>query len=507
MLVVLRNGLRCSVNSCRSVTGQSDRQRGAKPGMILDFLLENVPLQWTTQVAIVGAGPTGLTLARELAKVAQVLIIEAGGIEPHREQEELLKGECVGIPYPLTKTRARQFGGSSGLWAGYCAQFDPHDFAIRDWVPGSGWPFGVEAIQPYYSRVADLLNLDEPNFDASHFARCSGAMLPFDRQAFTPTVWRFGTPTQRFGESLREEFATSNEITTLINANVADIRIDADHSTVTELIIRASNGREGRVAAHLFILACGGIETPRLLLNADTQVRHGLGNSNGMVGRCFMEHPHRCIDPLLIERRDWFENWTQRVSCDGDRQFTFCLGLSGHVQESAKVMNARAHVYRTPEMLDDDTPKVGLFLEQAPNPESRVMLSSSTDSFGVRRVRLNWQLSDLDWTTYKSTASLIAEEFERIGAGRLTGPIGQPAQSRDQVLYSNHHLGTTRMADTREHGVVDSHCRVHDLSNLYVIGGSIFPTVSWANPTFTLIALTFRLADRLKRSLNPNKEI
>ncbi|MBC7947121.1 MAG: GMC family oxidoreductase, partial [Chitinophagaceae bacterium] len=85
-----------------------------------------------------------MTLARELAGTADVLLLEAGGFENDGDQQALLVGECVGLPYPLTETRARQFGGSSVLWAGYCAQFDEHDFRERDWIPRSGWPFGIE---------------------------------------------------------------------------------------------------------------------------------------------------------------------------------------------------------------------------------------------------------------------------------------------------------------------------------------------------------------------------
>ncbi|MGC2194539.1 MAG: GMC family oxidoreductase, partial [Terriglobales bacterium] len=465
--------------------------------MILDARLENVPMEWAVQVAIIGAGPAGMTLARELADVAHVMVLEGGGFENDANQQALLVGECAGMDYPLAETRARQFGGSSALWAGYCAVFDPHDFSLRDWVPRSGWPFGIETIQPYYAKTAEILNLGEPNFDARDIARRSGVVLPFDNQSFVPTVWRFGTPTKRFGECLRHEFEISSNITTLIHANVVDIRLDAEHSMVKELTIRTLDGRQGHVSADVFVLACGGIETPRLLLNADTQVSYGLGNANDMVGRCFMEHPHRCITPLIVQDLDLFESWTRRGYYDGHREFTPCVGLSKEAQEEARVMNARAHVYRTPEMRDDETPKVGLFMEQAPNSKSRVFLSNRTDSLGMRRVRLDWQLTELDWRTYERTASALAAEFERIGAGCMRAPIEPTARGDEPVLHSNHHLGTTRMSERKEDGVVDPDCRVHDLSNVYIIGGSIFPTVSWANPTFTLMALTLRLADHL----------
>jgi choline dehydrogenase-like flavoprotein len=466
--------------------------------MILDARLNSVPLDRSAQVVIVGAGPVGLTLARELAGLAEILVVEAGGYDNDAEQQALLAGDCAGLPYPLTETRARQFGGSSALWAGYCAQFDEHDFSSRDWVPRSGWPFGVDEIQPYYARVGALLNLKEFNFNACDIGKRAGTTLPFDQNRFTPSVWRFGNPTVRFGDCFRAEFETSTQITTLIHANVVDIRLNPDGDSVTEVVIRTLNGRQGRVSLDVCILACGGLETPRILLNANTQVSHGVGNSTDMVGRCFMEHPHRAIASLVVYDRGLVESWTHRSTYDGNNEFIPCVGLSKQVQEEVGVSNARGHVYRTPAMRLDETPTVGLFMEQAPNPESRVVLSESRDCLDMRRLRLDWCLTELDWRTYEITASLISAEFERIGIGRLTGPIETGARGRETILHSNHQLGTTRMSDDRQNGVVDRHCRVYDLSNLYLIGGNVFPTVSWANPTFTVIALTLRLADHFR---------
>jgi len=469
--------------------------------VILDADRETVPLDRAARVAIVGAGPAGMTLARELAEVADVLLIEAGGLESEPAQQALLAGECVGLEYPLTETRARQFGGSSGLWAGYCAMFDPHDFAFRSWVPGSGWPFGVESMRSHYVRAAARLNLGAPSFDAGEITRRAGLGWPFDDRSLVATVWRFGAPTIRFGEHLREEFHASSDLTTLIHANVVDLTLDSSHGMVTGLTLRTLGGREGRVSADVVVLACGGIETARLLLNADRQIDAGVGNRTGLVGRCFMEHPHRAIERFVLHDVDAFDRWTRPEPSEAGGEFIPCIGLPPHVQEQARILNARAHVYRTPAMPPDEAPRIGLFLEQAPNPLSRVLLSDRTDSLGMRRVRLDWQLTELDRRTYECTAAIVAREFERLGAGRLSGPI--EARDHEGILHSNHHLGTTRMSATREDGVVDADCRVHDLDNLYIVGGSVFPTVSWANPTLTVLALTFRLGDHLRRRLGP----
>ena len=223
--------------------------RSESAAVILDARHTDLPLDRSVRLAIVGAGPAGMTLARELGDLTDVLLLEAGGAEADSTVTSLQEGETAGLPYPLAQTRARQFGGSSALWAGYCAAFDPHDFERRAWVPHSGWPFGIEALQPYFARSAELLNLGDLNFDALHIARQRGERFPFDGPALTPTVWRFGTPTVRFAERFWSEFAASSAITTVLNANVVDIRLDPEHCRVTELVIRTLEGREARVRA------------------------------------------------------------------------------------------------------------------------------------------------------------------------------------------------------------------------------------------------------------------
>ena len=61
-----------------------------------------------------------------------------------------------------------------------------------------------------------------------------------------------------------------------------------------------------------------------------------------------------------------------------------------------------------------------------------------------------------------------------------------------------HHMCTTRMAEDAREGVVDAHCRVHDVDNLWVAGSSVFGTGGVATPTYTIVALATRLADHLR---------
>ncbi|KXF77215.1 hypothetical protein ATN84_07315 [Paramesorhizobium deserti] len=69
----------------------------------------------------------------------------------------------------------------------------------------------------------------------------------------------------------------------------------------------------------------------------------------------------------------------------------------------------------------------------------------------------------------------------------------------DQALDGYHQLGITRMSESGRDGVVDPDCRVHDVSNLFVAGSSVFPTAGQANPTLPAVALSLRLGDHLQR--------
>jgi choline dehydrogenase-like flavoprotein len=142
-----------------------------------------------------------------------------------------------------------------------------------------------------------------------------------------------------------------------------------------------------------------------------------------------------------------------------------------------------------------------LDLEQYPDPESRVTLTEDRDILGLRRVKVNWRLSELERRTAFKFTTYIAAEFARLGIGRCQiEPWLQDARipMTDALQETYHYIGTTRMADDRREGVVDRNCAVHGMENLYIAGSSVFPTAGHANPTLTIVALALRLADKIK---------
>jgi choline dehydrogenase-like flavoprotein len=141
-------------------------------------------------------------------------------------------------------------------------------------------------------------------------------------------------------------------------------------------------------------------------------------------------------------------------------------------------------------------------IEQAPNPDSRVSLAAERDEFGMRRVQLDWRLTELEKHSVVRTLELLGAELGRTGLGRLRIEIDDDPTSWPADLAGGwHHMGTTRMSDDPARGVVDRNCLVHGMDNLYVAGSSVFTTAGSGTPTMTIVALTLRLTDHLREQL------
>jgi choline dehydrogenase-like flavoprotein len=147
--------------------------------------------------------------------------------------------------------------------------------------------------------------------------------------------------------------------------------------------------------------------------------------------------------------------------------------------------------------------------EQTPNKLSRITLGPERDALNMPRPRIDWRLTELDKRTFAQMPELLGAEFGRLGIGRARKA---PWLDDDAIYFyrsdfsrildpGRHHAGTTRMASDPTSGVVDPDCRVFGVGNLSIAGSSVFPTIGYANPTLTIVALALRLADHLKTRL------
>jgi choline dehydrogenase-like flavoprotein len=138
--------------------------------------------------------------------------------------------------------------------------------------------------------------------------------------------------------------------------------------------------------------------------------------------------------------------------------------------------------------------------EHLPHWESRVELTDERDALGMRRIRTHVHFSDVDYQSVRKAINLIDEHLRRHGAGHVEWLTDDVEGSVHASLGNNagyHQAGTTRMSETPDGGVVDTHLQVHGVRGLYVASTSVLPTSSQANPTLLGIALAIRLADRL----------
>ena len=139
-----------------------------------------------------------------------------------------------------------------------------------------------------------------------------------------------------------------------------------------------------------------------------------------------------------------------------------------------------------------------MICEPSPDPESRVTLADDRDSLGMHRARVNWRLGDQVKRTFDRSLEIVADELAGAGVGEVTPEAPLLGREWPAALEGTwHYMGTTRMHDSPTQGVVDRHCRIHGMSNMYVAGSSVFPTAGANFPTFTLCALSLRLADHI----------
>ena len=140
--------------------------------------------------------------------------------------------------------------------------------------------------------------------------------------------------------------------------------------------------------------------------------------------------------------------------------------------------------------------------EQVPNQNSRLTLESGSGRLDIRKVKVDWRLTEADVQSVVGTFQLLRAEVARANVGQLDLADEELAESaRNVTPVGGHHIGTARMSVDAQNGVVNEDCRVHGIANLYVASSAVFPTCGHANPTLTIVALALRLSDHLVEQL------
>jgi choline dehydrogenase-like flavoprotein len=488
-------------------------------------------------LCIIGGGAAGLTLAREfIGRNLSVCLLESGGLELGAEQE-LDSGETTGLEYyPLVSTRLRFLGGATNHWGGKSRPLGPEDLAERAWVPNSGWPVHYGEFSRYLARAHDVCGVPQGSYRWDQLRAAAGlGPLPLDSARYEGVVFRYSRPARRFGQAYREDVRTAPNMSCILHATALRLVTDDSGARVTHVEVGSLAGKRTRVAASRFVIACGGIENSRLLLLSTGGHPRGLGNEHDQVGRYFMEHPRFQIGRARLAKTPGAALLGNSGREIGGLPIRVDFRLCPDVQAREKILNHSVMMepmsVQTPNggykfnvatlrrlwketmrslAPDPSAAEEGSFphngvdyrlrvrLECAPRPESRITLSTATDAFQQPRARVHLALGNLESRTLEKVQRLLALELGRTGLGRLQIVSPQHVDDWPGLEWQYHHMGGTRMSNSPSNGVVDRDCRVHGTKNLYVAGSSVFPTSGHAHPTLNLVALTLRLADKLR---------
>jgi choline dehydrogenase-like flavoprotein len=512
-------------------------------------------------VCIIGSGPAGLIACAELADLgARVCVLESGGETRDSLHDALKDVASFGLPIRPT-SRERVFGGTSSTWSGLSALFDNIDY-MRE-VPNR-WPLGKTELEPYLARAADRFGFPHPRlFSSDDCAACKREkkLVPAWENLEEKVFLRSPKP-QRFGRELRHLFRIP-EVDLYLGASVHKCVSEAagEKRRITAVKCIAPDETIVHVRARLFILAGGAIENVRILLNSPAGTA-ALGNERDQVGRRFMNHPKGYAGTITLSNpiRGWeayFKKphglfvgyagfrlkedvqrnrnllnsyakiqplfpWTDRKEIEAVRAFiALCkayvrprLGKQSVSRPTAsKVIHAAFPALRAApafirlsalRILAGRNPAVRTLriryaAEMEPRPENRITLTEKKDRHGLPVARVEYEFSDRDRASLVALRAELKSEFERLGLGTVSEEVSDWLQKvRNDA---SHHLGGTRMGDDPSVSVVDRNLCVHGTENLFVAGGSVFPTAGCANPTMMIGALSTRLAEHVGRTV------
>ncbi len=248
-------------------------------------------------VCVVGAGPVGIAVALACAERGQrVLLIESGGDRETEEAAALSDAvidEALGHA-PMRVAVRRAVGGTSAWWGGRCVPFDPIDFASRPWVSYSHWPLRYEDVQPWFQPATAFFGCAPARYRApdTPWSLDGADFRDLERWAPVPDMAR-----------VHRDRLSALGVTLAASTTVTDMTPSPDGKAVDSLV--AFHDRQAiSLRASQYVLACGGLETTRLLL-ATQQARPSLfGGGDGPLGRFYAGHMSGKLADLVFETPD-----------------------------------------------------------------------------------------------------------------------------------------------------------------------------------------------------------
>jgi choline dehydrogenase-like flavoprotein len=516
-------------------------------------------------VCVVGSGPAGSLVAHKLAEAgSDVVVLEAGprfDLDERTAQLDAHLRPGEGNPwgmggerdayssrgerdYPLNVARVKGVGGSTLHWQGMVMRLHERDFEMESrYGVGTDWPIDYADLQPYYAAAEEALGVagaddnpyapprDEPfplpAFPPSHsdsiFAEACESLgldmhsVPNARNSESydgaPACVGYGTcrPVCPSGAKYTAErhvaAAEAAGARVIDRAPVQRLEHDASGERLTRAVYATPDGETHAQTARRFVVACGGVETPRLLLlSKSEQYPDGLANSSGLVGRYFCDHLFagaggRYDEPTRQNHVGFNTSECHQFYDDEEPVIGLKLEFLNYAGPSPVTSALTADTWGE-ELLGDLQREygthvaMGALIEQLPRRENRIELDpSTTDDHGNPVPEIHWSLDERTRAGLRRANEIQTAVLTELGVS----PEWRVGPENTGPAY--HHMGTTRMGTDPERSVVGPGLRTHDLDNCWLVGSSPFPTGGAMNPTLTIAALSLLAADRIETSL------
>ncbi len=445
-------------------------------------------------------------------------------------------------------------GGGTVHWQGWLPRFTPNDFRLRT-VAGelagtrpAAWPVSYDEIEPYYLKVEWAFGVSGeaganrfegprsggypcPPMPMSRYAQkfhqgCSALgwnSFPTPQAALSrPFGGRKATVVSAFAQQHGDPTGTrSSALNVFIPHAVAtgnfELRPDClvrelvldSQGRIRAAIYQDAGGNLVEQEAGLFILACGAVETARLmLLSKSGRFPNGLANGSDLVGRNVTFHEYSAAvgtyeDPIYAWAGGGYVSASTFQHYEHDDSRGFVSG--GHVAVAGVgiPLPINWHLPGAPgwgaeaKKVDREnfnhSLAVAMVLHDMPRHDNRVDLDDEVvDAWGLPVARVTLEAHENDLAQGRYLIDRGADILEASGARSVNKVYAQRVTGN-----CSHQHGTARMGDDPGLSVLNRWCRAHEVENLYAVDGSPFPTGTGANPTLTIMANAWRVADRI----------
>ncbi len=486
-------------------------------------------------VAVLGAGTVGLIIARFLRRSGLSVVLLEAGDEVASQPEGVFAAKATGRAHTgCVAGRAIGVGGTSALWGGQLAEFAREDLQRS----GREWPLMFEELDPLYDAVCAEIGVPRRCDDATARAAFSaGEQLPDSVETFY-TQW---LPQPNMAALLKNELR-DDRLPILTGAAAYSMLFDEDRAV--SIGARTRSGKTVNVAARAFVLGAGTIGNVQFALSAQY---HGAvpWAGNKAIGRYFQDHLGGKVASVaaLDERRfrSFFENGfvggiklqpkLRRRERGVDAQtpgvcgfFAFRSSFGEKLEHLKRLARGFGDGLSTVQLKDLPASAIRLgrvlapavvryakerrimafydqgldFViqaEQWPIPESRIVATGEPGPLGLVPVAVDWRLDGREGSAIAAFAEKVKSSLleSRIAALTLDSDL-QDGTVLDRLRDTYHQAGGLCMDTRSARGVTNSDATIRGTTNVYVAGAAVMPTSSYANTTYTALALSVRLA-------------